>query len=276
MVQGQAYDFSKPDFIWPMPYPLHEISGLSFADQDNWLLAIQDEKGIVSGIDPQTGDIKQTWTITGKGDFEGIEVADSTLYLLRSDGLLFQLPWHNGATETVTSFQLIARKGVDLEGLSWDPISKKLLIAVKDDPSSSNNPTKGWLYYDPVSGILDSTMVGINKEEFMVLARKQLKKSGKKRIMAWLKKTPDQFLLGPSGIALNPASREIYMLSHRGKILLVFDKDGNCSNLIALDPAIFPQPEGIAFNQKGDLYIASEGTKKKPGKIILYLNKLKN
>jgi uncharacterized protein YjiK len=276
ILQGQDYDFSKPDLIWPMPVALHEISGLSFAGQDEWLLAIQDEKGIVSGIDPATGLIKQSWTLTGKGDFEGIEVADSILYLLRSDGMLLQTPWQNGASGAVSSSQLIARKGIDLEGLGWDPILKKLLIAVKDDPSSLNNPTKGWLYFDPVSATLDSTIVGINKEEFSEIVKKQVKKSDKKRIMAWLKKTPDQFLLGPSGIAIHPSTSEIYMLSHRGKVLLVFDKKGLCTNSFALDPAIFPQPEGIAFNQQGDLYIASEGNKKKPGQIVIFRNKLKN
>jgi len=273
---GQAYDLSMPDLRWPLPVSLKEISGLCFADQDSWLLAIQDEKGIVFGIDPETGQIKKTWPLAGKGDFEGIEVADSVLFVLRSDGVLFQSLWLNGPNEEVTPIPILSRKGVDLEGLGWDPVLKKLLIAVKDDPLLTNNSIKGWLYYDPGTGILDSKVVGIDKEQFIAVARKQLNKSGKKRMMAWLKKTPDQFPLGPSAIAVHPETREVYMLSHRGKVLLVFNNGGFCTHIFALDPTMFPQPEGIAFNQKGDLFIASEGTKKKPGQISIFRNKLKN
>lgn len=270
LLQAQSYDLRKPDTVWKLPASLHEISGLCFTLKDSQILAVQDERGDVFSLDPLTGQLINTWSLAGKGDFEGIEVVDSTLFLLHSSGKLYCSAWNDGPEGELKIVQLAGSKGIDLEGLGWDPIIRKLLIAVKDDPSNPELGKKGWYVFEPTTGILESNVQGVDKENFERIVRKHLDRKGKKKIMHWLNKNPDQFLLGPSAIAFHPITHEIFVLSHRGKVLLRFDGNGICLMVYPLDQNILPQPEGIAFNQKGDLYIASEGNKKKPGQIAIF------
>ena len=64
---------------------------------------------------------------------------------------------------------------------------------------------------------------------------------------------------GPSGIAIHPKTREIYIISSVGKLLVILDKKGNLKYFEKLNADIFKQPEGICFEQDGTLYISSEG-----------------
>jgi hypothetical protein len=49
------------------------------------------------------------------------------------------------------------------------------------------------------------------------------------------------------------------MISSRGKILLILDRQGNVLHLVDLDPKTFRQPEGMCFSPAGDLFISNEG-----------------
>ena len=67
-------------------------------------------------------------------------------------------------------------------------------------------------------------------------------------------------VFSPSGIAIQPQTKNIYILSSVGKILLVLDKLGKkILTIQALEKKITKQPEGITFDKKGTLYISSEG-----------------
>ena len=63
----------------------------------------------------------------------------------------------------------------------------------------------------------------------------------------------------PSAIAIHPLTDEIYITSSVGKLLVVLDREGLISDVHALNPALFRQPEGICFSPEGDLYISNEG-----------------
>src|SRR5204863_2389137 len=71
----------------------------------------------------------------------------------------------------------------------------------------------------------------------------------------------------PSGIAIHPVTRDLYIISSVGKVLVIISPDGHLSNVIQLNPKVFKQPEGIAFNSKGDLFITNEGKQGK-GNIL--------
>ena len=45
-------------------------------------------------------------------------------------------------------------------------------------------------------------------------------------------------------------------------IISFLDKTGKLKSYYKLDKDDFPQPEGITFSAKGDLYISTEGVKK--------------
>ena len=76
--------------------------------------------------------------------------------------------------------------------------------------------------------------------------------------------------MGFSGIAVHPKSKRYYVLSHRSKELLIFGEDEKLLKVIALDPKLFPQAEGICFSPEGTLFISTEATKKKKARILMF------
>ena len=62
----------------------------------------------------------------------------------------------------------------------------------------------------------------------------------------------------PSGITVHPDTAEIYILSTRGKMVVVLDPKGELVRVYALDPSVHLQPEGIAFAPDGTLFIGNE------------------
>lgn len=266
----------KPDQVWMLPLELREISALTFSPDDKYLLCLQDEQGTVYGLDPQSGERLTHWRVTGKGDFEGIEMVDSTLYLLRSDGIIFRTEWRGGPDTLVERIDPGFPIGTDVEGLGYDPVRGSLLLGIKDfqeGNSSTSTLIKGWVHWDLNKPKPDSQIYGITQAALRQAILNEADKNVKGRLIDWLDHDEKLFPLGPSGVAINPATREIWMLSARGKLLLVFGPEGNYLHLYALNPTVLPQPEGIAFNKRGDLFIASEGKKSVPARVVVYRNR---
>ncbi|MCF8239350.1 MAG: hypothetical protein K9I85_14400 [Saprospiraceae bacterium] len=277
MFSGAQNDrLGKPDQVWIMPPELKEISALTFAPGETYLLCVQDERGIVYGLDPVSGQLTQTWTVTGKGDYEGLEMVDSTLYLLRSDGILYRTKWHDGPDSLVEKMDAHLPAGTDVEGLGYDPQTGSLLLCIKDFENNATQSAplvKGWVHWDLNNDRPDTQVCGITQEALRNGILEDSDKKVKGRLMEWLDQKDGQFPLGPSGLASHPTTHDIWMLSARGKLLLVFDSAGAFKRLYALNPSILPQPEGIAFNRKGDLFIASEGKKGIPASVVVYRNR---
>ena len=57
-------------------------------------------------------------------------------------------------------------------------------------------------------------------------------------------------------------------------MLIVIDREDEIKELIPLDPEIFRQPEGICFDERGNLFISSEG-RGKNGYILMFNNQIK-
>jgi uncharacterized protein YjiK len=275
-LRAQDFRSDRPDQVWLMPPELEEISGLAFAPGDRWLLAVQDEWGTLYGLDPGCGRVDRTWPMAEKGDFEGVAVSDSLVWMLRSDGRLFFSRWaEEGPTGETGVLKTGFPKGTDLEGLAWDPRSRLLLVAAKDQPGEHPDGVKGWLRIDPHTGVRDTVLQGLDREGLRRAVQTQVDKSARRRILKWLSGEPDRFLLGPSAIALHPVDGAIYVASSRGKLLMVFEPDGALRRVYPLDKQVLLQPEGLAFNRAGDLFIASEGKKGVPGRIAVYRDPFK-
>ena len=71
----------------------------------------------------------------------------------------------------------------------------------------------------------------------------------------------------PSGIAQNPLTKDIYVLS-ADKVLVVLNPDYKLKEVIKLNPVTYNQAEGICFDPSGTMYISSEGDGGK-GKLII-------
>lgn len=231
------YQLTTPDETYTLPNQLKEISGLTYYKDDK-LLCIQDEEAVVYVFDTKAKKVVQDFGFGGYGDFEGIEYVNKQVFVLESNGNLFRFePESMRIGRTKTDLP----KNTEVEGLGYDPKTKRLLIAVKNGGGKSSD--KAVYSFDL-----------LNRAVFkdMQLNDEQLKAAG-----------IDPKTYKPSGIAVHPITGEWYMLTAAGKRLLITSRKAKIIYTIALDAKAFRQPEGICFAPNGDLFIANEGDGKK-------------
>ena len=121
---------------WLLPDVLQEISGLALTS-DGRLLAHGDKRGLIYEIDFRRGAIVKEFSIGDgkravKGDFEGITVANGSIFLLTSDSKLYE--FKEGADRSEVPYTL-HEPGLDaqceFEGVAFDPSINSLLLACK-------------------------------------------------------------------------------------------------------------------------------------------------
>ncbi|SOD79728.1 SdiA-regulated domain-containing protein [Spirosoma fluviale] len=230
------YQLSAPDQTYALPKELKEISGLTYY-KDDQLLCVQDEEAVVYVFDTKKGKVVKDFGFGGYGDFEGIEYVNGQVYVLESNGTLSRFePESTQIGKTKTDLP----KKTEVEGLGYDPKTKRLLIAVKNGEGSSD---KAVYSFDLLNRAVFKDM-SLNDD--------QLKGAG-----------IDPKTYKPSGIAVHPKTGEWYMLTSVGKRLLITSRKAKIIYSEPLDPKAFRQPEGICFAPNGDLYIASEGNGEK-------------
>ncbi|GAB4021338.1 hypothetical protein GCM10028808_65830 [Spirosoma migulaei] len=236
------YQLSKAAETYTLPKELTEISGLTYYKGDK-LLCVQDEEAVVHVFDTKKGKVTKDFGFGGYGDFEGIEYVNDEVYVLESNGNLFRFaPESTKIGRTKTDLP----KNTEVEGLGYDPKTKRLLIAVKNGERSSD---KAVYSFDLLNRAVFKDM-SLNDE--------QLKAAG-----------IDPKTYKPSGIAVHPITGEWYILTSAGKRLLITSRRAKIIYSESLDPKLFRQPEGICFAPNGDLFIASEGAGKK-GSILKF------
>jgi hypothetical protein len=259
------YKIRKPDHKYVLEQKLAEVSGLSFIS-DNEVALIQDEIGSLFIYNLEKNAITKKITFSKKGDFEDLKILGDSAFILRSDGSLFELKniFQSGAsiTENPVNTPLSAKNNT--EGLCYDDRKKLLLIACKGDAGLKNSgkkykDKKAVYSFNPETGLLsDTPYVLIDVNEVEKLARGTYKNVIEKFVRFYARSG----LVGvfePSGIAIHPFTRDIYLISSVGKVLVIVTPEGKLAKVVRLSPTIFKQPEGIAFDQSGNLFISNEG-----------------
>lgn len=228
---------------------LQEVSGLSPSQEPGVFLAIADERGEIFFIDGNGGGAIYTRVLfRDKGDFEGIEKVDKKIYAIKSDGDLYEISkWKNGNPE-VQVFDTPLSKTDDVEGLGYDPTRKALLIACKGNPES-----------DSLRGIF---AFSIEKNEMDPKPLYTIDPQEVNRLVPYNAEDKSNRYFSPSGVAVHPKTRQIYVISTSLKRLIVLDHEtGKIRHARRLDKSLLPQPEGIAFDAEGNLFLSSEGKK---------------
>lgn len=239
-----GYDINNPQ-KFDMPNALHEISGISFLKEaTDSICAIEDEDGKLFYFVLGSTEIKHS-KFGKKGDFEDVAVLNKkTVAVLRSDGSLFIFAAAEIGKEKIDSVQQylnILPEG-EYEGLTaYDgklyALCKKCIIDDEKKEISLYTLAQDSNKILAVTGSLKIDLSPIKKEN---------KESGKGKFH-------------PSCIAKNPLTHEWYIISSVNKLLVVLDEQWKITASFPLNPSMFKQPEGIAFNAQGDLYISNEG-----------------
>lgn len=121
---------SAPSHRRDLPPLFREVSGLALAP-DGRLFLHNDEQGILAAVDAREGRILATYRLgprTPREDFEGVAIVGDRLFLVTSDGVLFEtrVPPAGSADLMVLPFRQI-RTGLgarcEVEGLAAEPPS---------------------------------------------------------------------------------------------------------------------------------------------------------
>ncbi|MEM6771655.1 MAG: SdiA-regulated domain-containing protein, partial [Bacteroidota bacterium] len=241
-----SFDFDNPEVV-KLPKKLKEISGLTGWKADGQLLAVQDEDGLFFVVDAASGDIVESFKFGKDRDYEGITRNEDTIYVLERDGDLHVIDYVPGqkeyqATKVETDFSYRN----DTEGLVYEAYTNSLLIAPKENELSPNlgKYQRGIYRYHIASGITDPEPAYIL--DLMAIGK-----------IIYGKQKPH--LLKPSGVAIDPLTGDVYVIASVGGILVVLSQDGELKHIEILREKVFTQPEGICFDDSGNLYLSSEG-----------------
>jgi hypothetical protein len=239
-----GYDLARPKkFV--MSQSLREISGIVFLrNNPDTMYAIEDETGKLYYF--HLGDGKfPFYRFGGHGDYEDVTVLDGKEFVvLRSDGSLLVFPTGllpKGSAAAVRTYEHILPSG-EYEGLYGDD-SGRLIAMCKNCPIDDQKKEVSVYVLEygagHVLGISNHFRVEVPADSLTSIHRK--------------------IKFHPSGVARHPLTRDWYIISSVNKVLIVLDGHWKVKGMYALNPVLFKQPEGLAFDRQGNMYISNEG-----------------
>lgn len=250
------YDFANPKQI-RLVEELNEISGLTYYPKDTSVFAIVDEDGILYKIPLKNPNHIKQWKFDKKRDFEDLVLVDSTFYILVSNGDIEKVQFQGDQIVTArTKFSDFSETQNEFESLYLDTDSNRLVLICKscvDDPKKSISRFY-YTYKDSVPAYKPCLSVNMAPVAEKLGTNKHLK---------------------PSAAAINPITKDLYLVSSILKMVVVFNSKGDFKELFKLDPGLYKQPEGICFTPEGDMVISNEWAEDGFATLLLMKNKKK-
>jgi len=244
---------TEPVAMWIMPPELKEISGLALT-ADGRVLAHDDETATIYVIDPRGGVILKRFNLGESpphGDFESITIAGSDIYMLASNGKLYEFQeGGNGENVPYSIRDTGLGKECEFESMVFEADSDWLVMPCKHVRSKS---LKGqlviyrWRRQGP-----DSSRVSM----ITIPEAQAIGSNGWKN-------------LRPSDVTIDPATGNyVIITSHPDKAVIEITPGGQLVRSEPL-PGDHNQPEGVAITRDSILMVSDEATNK-PGAITLY------
>jgi hypothetical protein len=256
-----GYNLDEPSSTVYLPDTLREISGLTSLDSSSFA-CIQDENGVLFIYDLSARAIRSEYAFTMDGDYEGIARVGNTIYVLRSDGTLFEIVDFASPDFKLDSLHtgIPARNN---EGLCYDRTRNRLLIACK------GKIAKGPAFKDQrvIYGfdLVTRTLSVDPVFDFDLNVIREFARSHKLDIPTRKRKRKGQSIeetlikFKTSAIAVHPVTDKLYLLSAADHLLFLFDMNGALEHIELLNPEMFNKPEGITFFENGRMCITNEG-----------------
>lgn len=258
------YQLDAPDTSFALAPSLNEFSGLTSAFQNTRLLANNDEVGTVYVLDPNTGQIVDEVPFHKEGDYEGIEALETTVYVTKSTGTIYEIQHFSTEGQTVQKYNTTLDKSFDIESLALDQPNNRLLLGCKSVGANTDNP-ETWrnIYAFDLTEkrILPQPIYQIQQSALLDYIQNHPDMKSQEKLTEKYDLEEETFDFGISGLAIHPQTRNLYLLSSPGRLLVVMQPKGEIVFIGRLKKSLFPQPEAICFDNKGHLFIGTERKK---------------
>lgn len=251
----KGYDLTKPT-KYKMPDDLLEISGIAFIQGNpDVFYAIQDEEGKL--FYGNLGDTRVEHTKYGKhGDYEDVAICGNTVIVLKSNGKLYTFPLGEIKEQELTHVQELTDilPPGEYESMYADEAAKKLYVLCKNcETEKTTKSSTGYI--------------------FNILPNRTVQAAGNfkievKQITDLIKDNKIKFR--PSAMAKNPLTKEWYIVSAVNNLLVVTNAAFKVTAVYPLEHKTFLQPEGLAFDNKGNMYISNEGDEFSRGSVLKF------
>ena len=239
--------FERPAEVSKLPKDLKEISGLAYWRGTDELLAVQDEDGELFIVDASNGKIVDDFKFGKDRDYEGIARVKDTIFVLEADGDIHRFTFKAGEKEYDSDkIETDFSYRNDTEGIAYDEKTNSLLIVPKSQELNPGDDDfrRGVYAVDLNTGKMEP-QPRFYVDEFALGA------------VVYQANKP--YRIKPSGIAVDPLTGDIYIIASVGNVMVVIDRESDIKHVELLREKTFTQPEGITFNEAGDLFISSEG-----------------
>lgn len=251
----KGYDLRKP-VKSELGRDLNEISGMTYNADDKTILAVSDSKRKIFELDLRMLKLRDfSEKMYAQSDFEDIVKLDSAIYVLISNGTIISMPPRVHDSLNTIAYPFISTGKNDFETLYYDSAANGLIILCKSCEGDKGKKLRSAYRFD------------LSTKQFDTATYYTIGTTEVKEIMK-----NDDADFSPSGAAIHPIDKRLYILSSAGNLLVIADTRGKVLEGYNLNPDQYPQAEGITFSAAGTLYISNEGKYGKPTLMMFPYN----
>ena len=267
------YVLEAPVKQFELAKDLDEISGLSMDANEEYLIAVQDEKGSLFYLDKETGEIINEVAFWKEGDYEGVEIVGNDIFVVKNTGTLYQINFVDQDSQTVVKYNDFLNSDNNIEGLAYWPQENKLLLACKAKPGKEMDATQKKAIYS-----FDLEQKQFDTIPFLVVERSIISEyltecspgPNHLKICSLFDGKQEKFELSPAAVAIHPIHEQLYVLSAKANLLFVLSLKGEVLHIAKLPKSSHRQPEGICFDSEGNMYISNETRKEHKANVVVY------
>ncbi len=245
---GSQYDLGNPLMV-KLPEALDKISGICFYPKDTSLFAVCDESGRFFKIKIYSSILISIWKLSESLNYQDLVLCDSDFYVLNKKGSVFKFKF-TGNNLTRQEFRFPRQDKYGYKSMYFDDQSRLLKVLCDENSYENKHPKLSGFSLDIRSEKISDSLFSPGTKDDLV----------------------DSGLLGfrPSAAAINPLTKELFIISSANKILVVADRDGAVKKCFHLSTSVFNKPEGICFTPRGDMIISNESVRKDPADLLIF------
>lgn len=256
------YDLNTPSAVYNLPAELEEVSGIRLID-NNHMVCIQDELGEIFIYDLATESIERRIPFGKDNDYEDVVILGKDAYVFESDGDIHIVrDYLDNEKRTVDKKETALKQKNNCEGLCYQESTHSLLIACRgraglDKDRDLDDYRAVYRFRLEDEELLEAPVMLVKNDDLLDYSNLNIFARISYKLASRMDPNGD-IRFQPSAIDIHPISGYIYITSFVGRLMAIYDENGHLKTADRLDRMLFMQPEGLDFDEHGNMYISNE------------------